>query len=133
MQNPDNLEVYRRSMALAVCIHRLARRVPSRELPGMAGQIRRAAASIPANIAEGAGSDSPLVFARHLGIAIGSAFELETHLVLATQLVDRLTDISPILEETRALRRMMYRLRVYQLGKDGNNEPQKQPGEPVEG
>jgi len=117
MQNPDNLRVYRRAMTLAVDVHHLARRIPARELPGTAGQMRRAAAAIPANIAEGAGSESPLVFARHLAIAIGSAFELETHLVLTTQLVERFADVTTVLEEVRALRRMMYRLRTYQLDK----------------
>jgi four helix bundle protein len=115
MQDPHNLHVWHRAMDLAVGVQRLTRRLDAREVPGMAGQVRRAVTSIPANIAEGVGHPSAAVTARHLAIAIGSAFEVETHLLLAARLSSRLTNHEPLLEELRQVRRMMYALRKHYL------------------
>jgi len=59
---------------------------PNDERYGLTGQIRRASASIPANIAEGCGRDRAAELARFLQIAMGSASELEYHLLLAHDL-----------------------------------------------
>jgi four helix bundle protein len=69
-------------MALAVSCYRLTRQFPRDELFGLTSQIRRAAGSVPANIAEGHGRENTGSFVQHLRISQGSLKELETHLLL---------------------------------------------------
>jgi four helix bundle protein len=92
-----DLIVWQKSMDLAVAAYRLTSTFPSDERFGMTSQVRRAAASIPANIAEGYGRESPGAYAQHLRIAQGSLKELETHIELAHRI--SLLDIA-ILNET---------------------------------
>ena len=70
-------------MDLAVEVYRLSRGWPKEEAYGLTSQARRAAAAIPANIAEGYGRQSTASYAQFLKIARGSLKELETHLLLA--------------------------------------------------
>ena len=72
-------------MELAVNCYALANQFPHSELFGMTSQVRRAYASIPANIAEGHGRDHTGRFIQALRIAPGSLKELETHLILANR------------------------------------------------
>jgi len=92
------LIVWQRAMELARESHRLAGRLPKDERFALANQIRRAASSIPANIAEGNGQLYRRAFTRHLSIARGSLMELDTHLELAV-MTGYLTprDIAPAL------------------------------------
>jgi four helix bundle protein len=77
------LDVWQKAMTLAVEVFQVARALPTVERFGMAQQMRSAAVSIAANIAEGKGRTQPRDFARFIGIARGSAYELDTYLVLA--------------------------------------------------
>jgi four helix bundle protein len=70
-------------MTLAESCYRLTRQFPREELFGLTSQIRRAAGSVPANIAEGHGRENTGSFVQHLRISQGSLKELETHLLLA--------------------------------------------------
>jgi four helix bundle protein len=70
-------------MALAESCYLLTRDFPREEAFGLTSQIRRAAASVPANIAEGHGRENTRSFVQYLRIAQGSLKELETHLLLA--------------------------------------------------
>jgi four helix bundle protein len=79
------LDVWRKSMNLASTIYSLTNQFPSAERFGLVAQMRRAAVSIPSNIAEGAARGTSLEFARFLRIARGSVAELETQLELAIQ------------------------------------------------
>lgn len=83
VQSYRDLLVWQRAMDLAVATYELSRRYPREELFGLIPQSRRAAASIPANIAEGHGRTSRSTYAHFLRIAQGSLKELETHLMLA--------------------------------------------------
>ncbi len=86
----------------------LARRLPSTETYGLASQIRRSAASIPANIAEGHGRDHLGDYLQHLSFANGSLKELETHLLIAARL-DYLAskDLEPALKMAEEAGRML--------------------------
>jgi four helix bundle protein len=83
VRSPQDLRVWQVAMDLAVECYRLSRRFPRDELLALTSQLRRAASSIPANIAEGYGRESRTEYIRFLRIAQGSLRELETHLILA--------------------------------------------------
>lgn len=80
-----DLQVWQRAKAFAVEIYRVTETFPRREQYGLTDQIRRAAVSIPSNIAEGHIKRSDKVFANHLDIALGSAAELDTQLEIALE------------------------------------------------
>lgn len=86
MKDFKELKVWARSHEVALAVYKGTARFPREELYGLTSQIRRAAASIPANIAEGCGRRSDGELARFLQIARGSASELEYHLLLARDL-----------------------------------------------
>ena len=79
-------KVWQKAHDLALEVYRVTEAFPKTELFGLTSQIRRAGVSIPANIAEGCGRDTDADFARFLQIAMGSASELEYHLLLAHDL-----------------------------------------------
>ena len=84
MQDFRKLAVWEKAYRLAVNIHRLSLSIPRSSNGAFISQIRRAAESIPSNIAEGTGRGSDADFARVLQIAIGSSSELESHLQFGT-------------------------------------------------
>ncbi len=86
MRPHQKLEVWIKSLELVTEIYRRSEGFPREERYGLTSQIRRAAVSIPANIAEGAGRQSKKDFARFLSNAQGSASELETELTIAQRL-----------------------------------------------
>lgn len=77
--------VYRRAHEVALAIYRETERFPRTEMFGLTSQMRRSAYSVPMNIAEGSAFE-PREFRRFLGIALGSATELEYQLILAEDL-----------------------------------------------
>ena|SRR5579859_6641580 len=80
------LKVWDLAHRLTLDVYTATAAFPKDELYGLTGQIRRCSASIPANIAEGCGRGSNAEFARFLHIAMGSASELDYHLLLAHDL-----------------------------------------------
>jgi len=86
MKDFRSLDVWKKSHELVLAIYRVTAAFPKNELYGLISQIRRAAASIPANIAEGCGRTGDAELARFLTIAMGSASELEYHLLLSRDL-----------------------------------------------
>ena len=81
-----DLEVWRKSMDLAVTIYDLSRGFPQNESYGITSQLRRSSVSIPSNIAEGQGRTSTREFAQFLSIARGSNCEVQTQLEIARRL-----------------------------------------------
>ena len=81
-----DLDVWRVAMDLAVAVYALAGRLPSCERFELSAQMRRAAVSIPANIAEGQGCGEDGRYIHHVRIALGSLCELATHLELGRRL-----------------------------------------------
>ena len=86
MKDFKQLRVWNESHHLRLILYRETRAFPREEAYGLTSQIRRAAASIPANVAEGCGGRSDGEFTRFLQIARGSASELEYHLLLSHDL-----------------------------------------------
>jgi four helix bundle protein len=86
VQDFRKLSVWGKAHRLVLMIYQITGNVPDKKFPGLASQIRRAAASIPANIAEGCGHGGRREFSRFLGIALASSFELSYHLQLAVDL-----------------------------------------------
>ncbi len=104
-----DLEVYGKSMDLALAVYKLTYAFPQHELYGMASQIRRCAVSIPSNIAEGHGRNNTPDFIRFLNIAYGSLSELETQLELAYRL-EYYQDMEMYLSQIRYVRSMLVNL-----------------------
>jgi four helix bundle protein len=86
LQDFKTLKVWEKSHQLTLTVYKVTMSFPREELYGLTSQIRRAAASIPANIAEGCGRGGSAELARFLRIAFGSASELEYHALLAHDL-----------------------------------------------
>ncbi len=86
MRPHHQLNVWKKGVDFVVKVYQETKILPSEEKFGLTFQIRRAAVSIPANIAEGAGCKSEKEFLNFLSIAQGSAGELETELLIASRL-----------------------------------------------
>lgn len=80
------LEVWQKAHLLALAVYRATTSFPREEQCGLTAQLRRAAGSVPANIAEGCGRRGDGEFARFLRIAVGSVTELEYHCLLVKDL-----------------------------------------------
>lgn len=83
IQSYQDLLVWQAGMILAEACYRATKEYPREEMFGLTSQIRRAAASIPANIAEGHGRENSGSFVQFLRVAQGSTKELEMHLLLS--------------------------------------------------
>ena len=86
MKDFRDLNVWKKSHSLVLGVHKATRGFPKEELFTLTSQLRRAAGSVPANIAEGCGRAGEAEFGRFLQVAMGSASELEYHLLLAHDL-----------------------------------------------
>lgn len=86
MRNFREMIIWKQGMELAVNAYRLTTQLPREEIYGLSSQIKRAGVSIPANIAEGCSRETDKDFKKFLKTSLGSAFELETHLLIAERL-----------------------------------------------
>ena len=86
MRNHRDLKVWCKAYSLSLDLYRLSRSFPKEELYGLTSQLRRAAISIGANLAEGCGRRTNAEMARFIRIAMGSASELDHHLLLCKDL-----------------------------------------------
>jgi four helix bundle protein len=86
MNNHKDLEVWKKSIGLVNEIYLITKSYPKEELFGITNQIRRAAVSIPSNIAEGAARNHKNEFKQFLYIALGSLSELETQIIISHQI-----------------------------------------------
>ncbi len=107
-QGYRDLIAWQKAMGLVRAIYEATRRWPRDEQFGLTAQVRRAAVSIPSNIAEGHGRSGPREFAHHLSVAYGSLCETETQLLIAGELAyndQRTTDA--LLSQTADVRRLL--------------------------
>jgi len=108
MKTYRDLIVWQKSMQCVTAVYKNTCTFPKDELYGLTSQLRRAAISIPSNIAEGYGRRSTKDYLRFLQIAMGSIFELETQLEIALNLeyISK-TDFTGIYEDSREIERML--------------------------
>jgi len=101
IKNHKDLTVYKNSIDFVVSIYRLTKSFPSDEKFGLISQLRRAAVSIPSNIAEGAARKNTKEFIQFLYHSLGSASEIETQIELAKRLnfIDNTKEIDKALHE----------------------------------
>ena len=118
MKTHKDLKVWSKSIAMVTNIYELTNKFPREELYGLTSQIRRSAVSIPSNIAEGAARSSIKEFRNFLSIALGSASELETQIIISNNLnYIKPGDKDTILSELTEIRKMIHGLRK-SLNKD---------------
>jgi four helix bundle protein len=110
MHNLKELKTWHKAIALATEVYRLTANFPKEEKYGLTSQIRRAAVSVPSNIAEGAGRNTDKEFNHFLGISNGSAYELQTQLIISKNLDLIDTRVDPILDEVDQIQKMIYSL-----------------------
>lgn len=103
MKNYKELKVWKKGIEIVKMTYQLAKQIPREEKYGLISQMTRAAVSIPANIAEGSSRNSDKDYARFMQIALGSAFELQTYLIIIKEMnwtkQDDLMNIEESLEE----------------------------------
>ncbi len=80
------LDAWKESMKLVKLVYEITQNFPDEEKYGLVSQLRRASVSIPSNIAEGCSRSSNKEYKRFVEISLGSILELETQLIIATQL-----------------------------------------------
>ena len=106
-----DLEVWQRAMRIAREVYLLTKTFPRAELYGLTSQLRRAATSIPANIAEGWGRRYTAEFIQFLRQANGSRAELETHLTLSAEVgLCKTETLQPLLSELETLGKQLLSL-----------------------
>lgn len=115
-----DLLVWQRAMALTKSIYRATEGFPQKEMFGLQAQIRRAAVSVPSNIAEGHGRMDDGHFRQFLAISRGSLFELQTRLELSADLqYFDAKNLRELMEQSEEAARMINGL-LATLGKSGN-------------
>ncbi len=99
------MAVWQRSMVLVENVYRVSQKFPKNEAFGLTSQIRRAAISIPSNIAEGAARKSNKEFLQYLSISLGSLSELETQYLLSVRLkfIDPSKELEILIIQVRKL------------------------------
>ena len=112
MHNYKELKVWQQAVDLATDIYKITAQFPAEEKFGLQSQIRRCAVSVASNIAEGAGRNSDGEFKQFLGIAYGSAYELETQLLISKNLAfiaDK--EINLVVVKLETIQKMIYKLK----------------------
>jgi four helix bundle protein len=110
MKAHHKLKVWQRGIDFVAEIYQLTEKFPRSEMHGLTSQMRRAAVSIPSNLAEGAGRESRKEFTRFLSISQGSVAELETQLIIANRL-GFCSEIDDLFTELDELSKMIVGLR----------------------
>ena len=113
MQGFRDLRVWQGGMELVECVYKVTQSFPKQEMYGLTGQLRRAAVSIPANIAEGQSREPLKEYLNFLSMAQGSVGELETELEIAGRLgyIER-QDLEPLMSKVGSLGRQIRALRA---------------------
>lgn len=109
MHKVEDLKIWNKAMGLAKSVYLLASELPTDEKFGLISQIKRCSISIPSNIAEGAGRNSQKEFKHFLSIANGSAYELQTQLILIIELnLITKEKVQPVIDVCIEIQKMNY-------------------------
>jgi len=111
MRGHEDLKVWQKGVDLVVSVYRLTGSFPKSELYGLTSQMRRAAVSVPSNIAEGHALKQTQAYLRHLAIASGSLAEVETQLEIARRLGYLSPESGEVFEKAKEVGRMLVGLR----------------------
>ena len=108
MKDFHELKVWQKAHQLTLVVYQITATFPREELYGLTTQLRRSCASVPANLAEGCGRNGDAEFARFCSIAMGSASEVEYHLLLAKDLqLIKPKDYGELAERATEVKRML--------------------------
>lgn len=120
----EDLDVWQMGMTLTVECYRLTAKFPVEERYGLSQQMRRAAVSIPSNIAEGHGLETTANYVKHLRIAQGSVKELQTQLILSLRMeFASKAELDPLLNKCERIGKMVRSLiRKLQDKRDASEE-----------
>jgi four helix bundle protein len=111
LQTYQELDIWKKAIDLVEQVYRLTGEFPAEEKFGLVSQIRRAAVSVPANIAEGYGRKHRGDYLHHLSMSRGSLFEVETHLAIAVRLRFVTVEQTQFAHElVQDISKMLYRL-----------------------
>lgn len=103
MKHYKELIIWQKGIEIVKKIYAITKHFPNEEKFGIVAQLTRAAVSIPANIAEGSSRNSDKDYARFLQIALGSAFEIQTYLIIAKEMkwakAEEINELELLLEE----------------------------------
>lgn len=86
MRNFREFKIWEKSIQIVIPVYQITKSFPTEEKFGLTSQMRRASVSIASNIAEGCSRQSSMEFKRFLDISLGSAYELETQLIISGEL-----------------------------------------------
>ena len=116
MRDFKELIVWKKAHLLCLDIYELTNSFPNEEKFGLTSQLRRASSSVPTNIAEGCGYDTPKEFARFIKIASGSITEV-VYLLMLSKDLNFITQENFVTasEEAQIIRKMLYNLRMSQI------------------
>ncbi|MBU1012679.1 MAG: four helix bundle protein [Bacteroidetes bacterium] len=108
MRDFKTLNIWQDGMELVKAVYQIVELLPNDEKFGMRSQMTRAAISIPSNIAEGCSRDSQKDFKRFLEIALGSAFELETQILILIEIsILKIDEIQLLLDNLTKLKKQI--------------------------
>ncbi len=110
--NHKDLDVWQLSIDLVVDIYQITVKFPKEEIYGLTSQMRRAAVSVPSNIAEGAGRNSDKEFIRFLYFSLGSLSEIETQIIISRKLLF-IKSTEKIIESIQTIKKMVIGLINY--------------------
>ena len=123
MNNHKDLEVWKKSVALAKNVYEATKGFPKDEVFGLTSQMKRASVSIASNIAEGAARKGQQEFIQFLYIAIGSASELDTQIEIAKAIgIGDATTLDKLQQSTDTVKAMLYGLAKSIKARQANNE-----------
>ena len=107
-----DLLVWQKGIELAQAVYGLTQEFPADEKYGLVSQLRRAAVSVPSNVAEGQVRRSAAEFSQFLSVSLGSLAESETQLIIASRLgIASASEIAPLLDRIHELQKMSHSLR----------------------